>query len=238
MAIPGWYCPWKAAHPLLSRAQARLGPLDIAHLPGGRSLPARGAQSSMVEVGSEDLVLEEGPQVFLETSSLVAVGCQHEGKTYSSFKSVFPGRQCRVRGHIPPNSTWPLQVTQVDKNRSFKGPKERPSQFSSWQQCPGPLFHTKAPALWSGHGECRPREPSCLSRGSLLGLQSGDDRILRGHRFPHCSTGGNWSTSPTSVLSCSPRAKVSLYRSLAFSCDRGTVGETITSRLFVLGNRL
>lgn len=70
--------------------------------------------------------------------------------------------------------------------------------------------------------------------GSLLGLQSGDDRILQGHRFPHCSTGGNWSTSPTSVLSCSPRAKVSLYRSLAFSCDRRAVCETVNLEDFVL----
>lgn len=48
-----------------------------------------------------------------------------------------------------------------------------------------------------------------------------DDSTRWGHRFPHCSTGGNWSTSPSSVLSCSPRAKLSLYRSRTFSCNRG-----------------
>lgn len=48
-------------------------------------------------------------------------------------------------------------------------------------------------------------------------LPSRDGNICWGHRFPHCSTGGNWSTSPSSVLSCSPKAKVSLYRSRTFS---------------------
>lgn len=52
-------------------------------------------------------------------------------------------------------------------------------------------------------------------------LLSRDGSTCWGHRFPHCSTGGNWSTSPSSVLSCSPRAKVSLYRSRTFSCKRG-----------------
>lgn len=61
-------------HTESSCAQAHLGQLGFAHLPGGRSrsLPAGEAQSS--NGGHEDMVLKEGPQVSLETYSLEASG--------------------------------------------------------------------------------------------------------------------------------------------------------------------
>lgn len=59
-------------HTKSSCAQAHLGQLGFAHLPRGRSrsLPAGDAQSS--NGGHEDMVLEKGPQVSLETYSFEA----------------------------------------------------------------------------------------------------------------------------------------------------------------------
>lgn len=88
---------------------------------GVRSLPAREAQSSMagVEGGGENLVLEGGPPVSLETSSLVASGdANMKGKPTPAFGLCSQGDSA-VWGHISPDSTWPLPVTQVDKSRSF-----------------------------------------------------------------------------------------------------------------------
>lgn len=173
----------------------------------------------------------------LEPPSLVAVGCQQEGKTYSSFRSVFPGRRCRVRGHIPPNSTWPLQVTQAEQTGPFKGPKEeRPSrQFSSWQPGPGPVPY-KARALWSGHGEWRPAEPSCLG-AAYLAFKVEVTASFRVIGFPIAPREGTGPPHPP-LCSAAPQGRRSVYtEALPSPATEGQRVRLLTSGFFVLVDR-
>lgn len=109
-----------------------------------------------------------------------------------------PGQPC------PPSRVWPLRVTQVDKTGPLGAPGGQISSSLAPSSGPGPLVAaTSCP-----QGEQSPDQalPSWAARLASKWRSS----VLCGHRFPHCSTGGNWSTSPTSVLSCSPRVNISL----------------------------
>lgn len=146
MAFPGRCCPRKAeletqqyTNPM-PRATQEHWALGFAYLPGGgsRSLPAGEAQSRVVMGGGaeasrdEDVVLEGEAQVSLETSALMASGCQHEGKSVLPPWVHVHRTIVQSLGPLPtPDSTWPLQVTQVDQNQVLLGDQGREHHSSS-----------------------------------------------------------------------------------------------------------
>lgn len=106
-------------------AQGHWGPLGFAYLPRGacqqgkHKVVMRGLRPLG---GCENTVLEGGCQVSLEPSPLMASGCQHGRKKPTPLPWVHVPRAI-VQSLEPlptPDSTWLLQVTQVDKKtRSF-----------------------------------------------------------------------------------------------------------------------